>query len=420
MDSKERNWSGNYTYRAKQIVYPRNIQELQAIIASSSHLGVLGTRHTFNDIADSDETLISLRDFEAKIELNTEEHEVTVTANVTYGQLARYLDERGFALQNMASLPHISVVGACLTATHGSGEKNGNLATAVIGIEFIAADGTIHHVSRAKQADEFDGFVVGLGAYGVITRMSLHVVPRYEMRQNVYLDLPIEQAIAHFDEIQASAYSVSLFTDWSNNRFYQLWLKSIVGNEPDTATLLPKLDVSEATIAVHPLQGSPAEYCTEQLGKVGSWHERLPHFRLEFTPSHGEEIQTEYFIERKHIAEAIHLLNELGSVISPFLYTSEVRTVAADKLWLSPCYQRESVGIHFTWKPFQSEIEALTPIIEAKLQHLSLRPHWGKFFTLAPDYLRNQYERLQDFQKLVHVYDPEGKFSNDYLRRNIL
>lgn len=416
----QHNWSGNYTYRAKRIVYPKQVRDVQDVVASNETLGVLGTRHTFNDIADTDGTLVSLRDFETGIALDRQRGLVTVTAGVTYGQLANYLDERGFALHNMASLPHISVIGACMTATHGSGERHGNLATAVEAIEFIAADGTIHHRNRTEHAEEFTGLVVGLGAYGFVTRMTLKVVPRFEMRQNVFLDLPFEQAIAHFDAIQASAYSVSLFTDWSAGRINQVWLKSTERDSPDNGDRLIRLGASPAPGPVHPLAGSPIESCTEQMGVIGAWHDRLPHFRLGFTPSRGQEIQTEYFVGREQFAQAAHLLREMGGILSPLLFITEIRTVAADDLWLSPCYLRDSVGIHFTWKPLQSEVEQITSVIERELSHLNLRPHWGKVFTLPPDYVRAQYERLRDFQQLVRRYDPAGKFANSFLRRYVL
>lgn len=421
MDSTiQQNWSGNYTYRAKQVVYPQTIQDLQDIIAHNSYVGVLGTRHTFNDIADTEETLISMRDFVTDIKLDVEQKQVTVTGNVRYGELASYLDEQGFALHNMASLPHISLIGACMTGTHGSGQQNGNLATAVQGIEFIAADGTIHQRNHIEDAQEFAGLVVGLGAYGIVTRMTFAILPRFKMRQDVYLDLPIEQAIAHFDAIQASAYSVSLFTNWSKDHFHQVWLKSIVTDETEAKTLPLDFGARQATEPVHPLPGSPVEACTEQMGIVGAWYDRLPHFRLGFTPSQGHEIQTEYFIDRKQVAEALQVLSELSSVISPLLYASEIRTIAADNLWMSPCYQRDSVALHFTWKPLQAEVEQIVSLIEEKLGHLHLRPHWGKVFTLSSDYVRMQYERLQDFQHLVRQYDPKAKFSNSFLSRYVL
>ncbi len=414
------NWSGNYIYRAKNVVYPKNMQELQAVIARSTHIGVIGTRHTFNAIADTDETLISMQDFETDISLDTQQQQVTVTGNVTYGQLANYLDERGFAVHNMASLPHISVIGACMTGTHGSGQHNGNLATAVESIEFVAADGTIYQRNRVQHPDEFDGLVVGLGAYGIVTRMTLTVVPRFDMQQNVWLELPFEQAIAHFDAIQDTAYSVSLFTNWSKASFYQVWTKSIASQGAEIAARSDFFGATPATESAHPLPGLSAESCTEQMGHVGAWHDRLPHFRLEFTPSQGHEIQTEYFVPRDQITNAISLLSELGSTISPLLFTSEVRTIAADHLWLSPCYQRDSVALHFTWKPLQAEVEQVTALIEEKLQSLAIRPHWGKVFTLAPATVRAQYERLGDFQHLVRQYDPQGKFANAFLSRYVL
>ncbi|MBK9122599.1 MAG: FAD-binding protein [Chloroflexi bacterium] len=416
----EHNWSGNYSYRAERVVYPRTIADLQGILATNARVGVVSTRHTFNAIADTEGTLVSLRDFETDIQLDSQAGRVTVTGCVTYGQLASYLDERGYALHNMASLPHISVIGACMTATHGSGQEQGNLATAVEEIEFVAADGTNHRRNRKDHPDEFPGLVVGLGAYGIVTRITLKVVQRFEMRQNVYLDLPLEQAVAQFDAIQASAYSVSFFTDWSSDRINQVWLKSVMPGDSDTGGPLRDLGASPAGSNVHPLPGSSAEPCTEQMGVIGAWHERLPHFRVGFTPSAGEEIQTEYFIDRAQFGRAAHLLRELGPTLAPVLFISEIRTVAADDLWMSPHYERASVGIHFTWKPMQADVERLASLVEEKLAPLNLRPHWGKVYTLAPNYVRAQYDRRHDFEQLVRRYDPNGKFSNSFLTRYVL
>ena len=361
-----------------------------------------------------------MRDFPTNITLDEDQNQVTVSGNVTYGQLANFLDEKGYALHNMASLPHISVIGACMTGTHGSGQQNGNLATAVQAIEFIAADGTMHQRSRAEHPNEFDGLVVGLGAYGIVTSMTLAIQPRFEMQQTVYENLSFEQAITHFDAIQDSAYSVSLFTDWSNGRFHQAWMKTRVDDATRNGNISDFTDATAATQAVHPLPGNPTESCTEQLGTTGAWQDKLPHFRMGFTPSQGHEIQSEFFIPREQVAGAIRTLSDLGAVLAPLLFTSEVRTIAADNLWMSPCYQRDSVALHFTWKPQQAEVESVVSLMEEKLLPLSIRPHFGKVFMLSPDYVRSQVERLTDFQQLVKQYDPAGKFSNAFLRKYAL
>ena len=134
------NWAGNYTYNTRNLDLVNTVEDVRNSIHSHSHLKALGARHSFNGIADSTEDQISLKHFD-QIELDAKAKTVTVGAGITYGQLAPYIDSRGFAVHNLASLPHISVVGACATATHGSGNKNGNLSTAVRAMEVVTADG---------------------------------------------------------------------------------------------------------------------------------------------------------------------------------------------------------------------------------------------------------------------------------------
>jgi xylitol oxidase len=344
---------------------------------------------------------------------------VTVDAGITYGQLCPYLDSKGFALHNLASLPHISVAGACSTATHGSGEKNGNLATAVAALEIVTANGDIVKLSRKDDGEVFRGAVVGLGALGVITRITLDVQPTYAMRQYVYEDLPLDQMKDHFDAIQSSAYSVSLFTDWQRRRINELWIKSRVGDGQTFAAPAEFFGAKLATRNVHPIIELSAENCTEQMGVPGPWYERLPHFRWGFTPSAGKELQSEYLLPRRNAVDAILAVERLRDQVTPHLLISEIRTIAADDLWMSTCYRQPSVAIHFTWKQDWPAVRRLLPIIEKELSPFQPRPHWGKLFTLSPTVLRSRYEKLEDFIQLARRYDPKGKFRNDFLNTNI-
>jgi len=366
---------------------------------------VLGTRHCFNSIADSSHNFLSLTSREIAVDVSA--CTVTVDAAVTYGQLGPVLDLKGFALHNLASLPHISIAGACSTATHGSGEKLGNLATAVAGIEMVTADGEVVKLAREG--------AVALGALGVITKVTLDVEPTYMIRQYVYEDLALAQMTDYFDEIQASGYSVSLFTDWQGQRIKELWIKDRDGfsapREFFGATL--------ATRNLHPIGELSAENCTEQMGVEAPWYDRLPHFRMGFTPSAGKELQTEYFVPRRNAVDAILAVERLRDQITPHLLISEIRTVAADELWMSPCYRRWSVAIHFTWKPDWAAVSQVLPVIEKELRPFEPRPHWGKLFTMAPAELRSRYERLDDFRELAERYDPTGKLRNEFLDANL-
>jgi xylitol oxidase len=316
-------------------------------------------------------------------------------------------------------LPHISVAGACATATHGSGVKNGNLATAARAIEFVNANGDLITLSRDKDGERFEGAVVGLGGLGIVTRLTLDVQPTYFMKQAVYQHLPVKELTANFNAIEASGYSVSLFTDWITPKINQVWIKSRV-EKGDSTPLAPEFYGAKlATRNLHPLENLSAENCTEQMGVPGPWYERLPHFRMGFTPSNGHELQSEYFVPAEHAVEAILAVYKISDVVSPHLLISEIRTIAADNLWMSPCYKRDCVTIHFTWKPDWPAVKAALPVVEKTLAPFHARPHWGKLFTMSPAHLQPLIEKLPEFKELLLRYDAQGKFRNDFLAENL-
>jgi xylitol oxidase len=420
MENAHSNWAGNYTFGAARWHWPTTVAEVQDVVRGSRKLRVLGSRHSFNAVADSLEDIVSLERFDEQVVIDRERLTVTVNAGLRYGRLGQALYQAGYALHNLASLPHISVAGACATATHGSGDRNGNLATAVAALELVTPDGGLVVLSREQQPEPFYGAVVGLGALGVVTRVTLDISPAFDVRQDVYENLPLVQLDDHFDEITGSAYSVSLFTDWRGPRFNQVWLKQRVTDATADAAAEPDFfGASLATTRLHPIGALSADSCTEQLGRPGPWHERLPHFRLDFTPSSGAELQTEYLLPRQHALAAILAVAELREQVSPLLLISEVRTIAADNLWLSPCYQQACVALHFTWQPDWPAVRQLLPRIEARLAPLAARPHWGKLFTLPPAQVRAQYPQLPRFQQLLGEYDPSGKFRNAFVERYI-
>jgi xylitol oxidase len=410
------NWAGNYAYSAMRLHRPDSVAELQEIVAGSSLVKALGTRHSFNGIADTTGDLISVERLDGIVALDREHCTVTVEAGVRYGTLCRYLDGEGFALHNLASLPHISVAGACATATHGSGDGNACLATAVTALEMVTAGGEIVSLSRERDPETFPGAVVGLGALGILTRLTLVVEPAYMIRQVVYENLPLSVLTENFEEITSSAYSVSLFTDWRDDRINQVWRKSRVPE--DASGFAAELTWFGATLAPenrHPLAHLSAENCTEQRGIPGPWFERLPHFRMEFTPSSGEELQSEYLVPRKNALAALQAISGLRDQIAPLLQIAEMRTIAADDLWMSPFYRQPCVGFHFTWLKDWPGVRAVLPRIEADLTPFDARPHWGKLFTLTAEHIQSLYPRLPDFQELRRRYDPTGKLHNTFL-----
>lgn len=412
-----KNWAGNYTYSTSKLHYPTSISQVQDFVKTSKTIKVLGSRHSFNSIADSTNSLISLVDMPEFIEIH-DNMTATISSGLNYGQVAQYLNQEGYALHNLASLPHISVVGACATGTHGSGVNNGNLATVISGIEFIDGTGELVRLFPAD-GDIFNGVIVNLGAVGIVTKVTLDIEPSYDVHQDVYLDLPLAELTDNFEDIVSSAYSVSLFTDYQNDNIYQVWLKSRVDEEVSYKRQSEFYGARVAQQNHNPVRGVSAENCTEQMGISGAWHNRLPHFKMEFTPSNGNELQSEYFIAREHAVEAIQRLYHLGDIIAPQLLAGEIRCIAGDSLWLSECYQQDSVAFHFTWQPNREAVENITRQIETVLAPFNPRPHWGKIFTMSARDIQSNYEKMDDFRALVEHYDPQAKFRNEFIKQYI-
>jgi len=413
-----RTWAGTHTFTAPQHLDATSIDQVQGTVAQAAAAGervrALGTRHSFNGLADTTGTLIGVTAIDPDPVLDEAARTVTFGAGIRYGALAVWLDERGWALHNMGSLPHISVAGATATATHGSGNSLGVLSTAVRAVEYVAADGSLVTV---RQGDpDFAGMVVGLGAFGIVVRITLAVEPSFRVRQDAFHGLPWSTVLGDLEGVTGSAYSVSLFTDWLGDEVQLAVLKTrltahddetpVVGDEFFGATREDGLSIF----------GRPDDDNTTQAGGVpGPWHQRLPHFRFDGTPSVGDEIQTEYFVDRSVGSDALRAVRALGGQIAPHLHITELRTSAADELWLSGAYQRPMLAIHFTWKPEPEAVHALLPEIEAALAPFDARPHWGKVNLVDPETLARVHPRLADSRALFERLDPTGMFSNDYL-----
>lgn len=408
------NWSGNYVFQAPLLIEPATVAEVQEAVRSAEHIRALGTGHSFNGIADSSVAQISttrLRD----VEIDTDAETVRVGAGVRYGDLALQLDAAGLALHNMASLPHITVGGAVATGTHGSGPGNGNLATSVQAIEMVLADGTPRRLSRKDDAAQFPGAVVALGALGIVTHLTLALQPSFAMTQTVYEGLPFDVLEGHLVEVMSAGYSVSLFTDWHGGRVHQVWIKQRAQHGGVTE---PPPEFFGATLAktkLHPLTGQPAEACTDQEHTAGPWYERMPHFKLNFQPSRGDELQSEYYVPMSQGYAAIRAVERLRDRLAPLLYVTELRAVAADDLWMSGQFERLSLAIHFTWRLAWHEVLAVLPEIEAALAPFAARPHWGKVFTMPGERIAELYPKAKDFKQLVAELDPAAKFRNPYL-----
>jgi alditol oxidase len=394
--STVRNWGGNVEYRARRVLRPRSVAELRGMVAGADRIRALGTSHSFSRVADTTGDLVSLADLPRRIEITGDT--VTVSAGTRFGELVGPLQAAGRALHNLGSLPHISVGGACATGTHGSGDGNPCLAAAVTAMELVTAGGELITVP---------GPAVTLGRLGIVTALTLRTQPTYDIQQVVYDDLPLD-AIDDLDGVFGAAYSVSLFTRFRRPLFDQAWLK----RKADPAWTPPPTwrGGTRAPEPRHPVPGEPGDHTTPQDGLPGPWHTRLPHFRLEFTPSRGEEIQSEFFVARADGPAAVRALLELGDRLAPVLLISEIRTVAADDIPASMAHQRDSVALHFTWVRDQAAVEAAVAEVEAALAPFAPRPHWGKVFTMTPP-------AVPELRRYAAELDPDGIFANDFTEK---
>jgi xylitol oxidase len=252
-----------------------------------------------------------------------------------------------------------------------------------------------------------------LGGLGVITELKLDLMPRFEVVQHVFQYLPLENLMQNFREVMSGGYSVSLFTDYQSDTVNQVWVKSKV--EDDFETIGDYYGAQPATKNLHPIVMLSAENCTDQMGVPGPWYDRLPHFKMNFTPSSGKELQSEFFVPIESAPEAYEFISSLKEQLAPVLMISEIRSIAADEQWMSPFYQQQSVAFHFTWEQDREGVEALLPLIQNGLEQFEVRPHWGKVFTIAPERIRSLYPNLEKFKSVLEKYDPNGKFRNEFL-----
>jgi xylitol oxidase len=404
------NWARNVVLTPERFVRPGSVEHVQELVAGADRVRVLGTGHSFSEVAATDGLLLSLAELPLEVDVDTAASTVRVSAGARFGDLMRPLAGAGLALHNTGSLPHISVAGACATGTHGSGSGNACLAAAVVELDLVGPDGVLHTASAGDPG--FDGSVVALGLLGVVTSLTLRAQPTYDVRQYVYDDLPLDALVSGFDEVMDSAFSVSAFTRWRGPTMEMLWRKQLADAPEAPATWL---GAHLADGPRHPVAGMPVENATQQLGVPGAWFERLPHFRLEFTPSSGDEVQSEYLLPRSQAADALKAVDAVRDAISPAVQVSEVRTAAADRLWLSPAYGRPTVGLHFTWVDDPAVFGPAVAALEGALEGFEARPHWGKIFGTDPGRVRAMYPKLADFEALARRHDPEGTFTNAFV-----
>jgi len=409
-----KNWAGNLTFSAEEFIEVESIPQLQKIVEKSQKLKVLGTGHSFSDIADTNGTLISLKKIPPEIEIDPISKSVSVNAGTSYSVLSRYLENNGWALPNLASLGEVTVAGAIMTGTHGSGSKNKVLSDSVIELQVILASGDQLKINR-QDFEDFSGFIISFGALGVVTKVKLRIIQSFSIKQFVYENVPISSVAKNFDEIFNSAYSVSYFGSWAENTTGQIWMKFL--NQAEFPQLSPEaFGGNLATSNQHPVKINDPSPCTEQMGVSGKWLYRLPHFKLDSSAASGDEVQTEYLVDRNYVNEYIAGLSAIGNEIAPRVYATEIRTMTADDLWLSGAYERDTVGFHFTWKK-SKDLASFLPKIEEVLGKHQGRPHWGKLFSTSREQIISRYPRYQDFKNLLNKYDSNGKFSNKFINK---
>lgn len=426
MTAELRNWSGTYRFTARQVIAARTIDEVRravrggggagaggGVVGAGGRVRAVGTRHSFNDLADNGDTLVSVTGIAPDPVLDEASRTVTVGAGASYGVIAAWLQERGWALPNMGSLPHISVAGAIATGTHGSGNRNRILSAAVAGLEYVDASGELRYAGRSDP--DFDGMVVGLGAFGVVVRVTLDIEPSYLVRQDVYPGLTWDRVLADIEDIMGGAYSVSLFTDWTESSV-RAWVKRRLTGPELTRSDLAEFFGAPRDPGPARLVDAPVDNLTVH-GLPGPWSDRLPHFRLDVPPSNGDEIQSEYFVDRRDGAQALDAVRRLSDLVTPLLLVSEIRSTAPDGLWLSGSCGRETLAIHITWRNRPEEVDAAVPEVEEALAPFGARPHWGKVSHVQAGQLESLYPRLGDARALFERLDPDGRFSNHRLER---
>lgn len=404
------NWSENFTFEATGVERPKTIAQLQDVVAAAPRAKAVGTRHCFTRIADSPGgVLVDTSGLDVGVTVDHDTMTATVPAGWSYSKIVAELEAQGVALPNLASLPHVSIAGATATGTHGSGDTNQVMAACMSGIELVDGEGELRTIDSGHP--DLKALSVGLGAFGIFTTLTVDVEPSYLVQGAYFRETSWQNLLDNLDDVMASAYSVNLHAAYSDTNVRGIWSKyRLEGSEP--------LDLPDELFGMTRVEGQLTPGKNTIINEPGPWSERLAHFTPESAPSaEGDELQTEYFVDRKHGAAAINALRKMGADLDPHLHGTEIRTVASDDLWLSPCYRRETLSLGMTWRKHEPEVRALLPRMEEALAPFEARPHWAKLFAYDRSALLDQFEHLDATLTLAESYDPNGTFNNPYLER---
>jgi len=411
------NWAGNVKYEG-ELFHPSSLGEIQNLIRGASGVKVVGGRHSFSAVANTrpEGTLLSLDSFKTISNVDRARLTVDVGAGVKYSDLCPVIARQGFTVENTASVLPINVVGASATGTHGSGTQS--LAAQITGLQFVNGKGELVRLSQ-KDGNDFSLTVVGLGGFGVVTGVTMKVVPNFEMRQRVWEEMPFDQFLKHFDKIMKAGYSVSAFTTWRGDTVSEVWVKRRA-TDGDSAPGSEWYGAKPAPRDRHPIVTMDPTPCTPQMGVVRQAWEILPHFRPDKPPSsRGHERHSEYSVPEKDAVAAMRALHAVGDKIGRALQISEIRTVKEDNLALSVAYRRPSVLLHFTWTENDADVTKAIPVVEEALRPFQPRPHWGKMSHLRGAELRENFPKLDDFRKFCEKHDPAGRFRNSFLDKSV-
>lgn len=399
------NWGGNFNYSTQNIQYPRSVAEVQQIVKNAGKLRVVGSRHSFSKIADSECTMLSTIGLNKIIGINGSIPSVTVQGGLTYTDLLTSLNTAGFALPNLASLAEISVGGAASTNAHGTGVANQALANHIRSMEIVLANGSL--LTIGPNDPRLKGMAAGLGAFGVVTQLELKLVPAFNITTYTYVNMPVQNSYENFAALQNMGFGVLLVNMFTAPDAWNIAIVYARSDANNTAMLTSNLFggtlVSQTT--------QPSYLALLSIAQIG------------LSGVDGNEIQTEYFVPISKAVEAIKAVTAVANStnIFPSLATAFViRTIASDDLWMSEYYGNDTmVAIHFSWQNNVTAVEAVLPQLERAMIPYGARPHWGKMFTMEPEDFLPHYPKVNEFKKLAEQLDPKGKFRNEFLEENV-
>uniref|UniRef100_A0A915D0Y3 FAD-binding PCMH-type domain-containing protein n=1 Tax=Ditylenchus dipsaci TaxID=166011 RepID=A0A915D0Y3_9BILA len=417
------NWGGNFNFSTQDIKYPTTTAGVQQLVKEcKGKIRPVGTRHSFSEIANTNDTLICLVHMNLILSVDPSVPSVTVQAGITYTDLIPFLQSIGLAIPMMASLGEISIAGAINTAVHGSGAGIGNLATQVLGLQMVLADGSVVQYSKGQNDTELAAATVGLGALGIVTQVTLQAQPTYNLAINVFENMDMSVLDTQLYNITHSGYAINMWSTFGTPGVLdQVWITTKVDSNGVNAygNVSQLYGAPAATAQSSPIAALPPTYVVPQMGIVGPYYERLTDYDLGLSGQEGQQTQSEYYVDFDDFVPALKALQTLSAEINAVVYVALFRITEKDELWMSPQYKKTTMAIHFSWQPKLDQVMALLPKIEAALAPFNPIPHWGKLYTLKPEQYLPLLPKYPEWREQVELHDPTHKFRNKWLEENI-